>query len=257
MDDDVPPKRRAKADGAQARDPGPLTVWGLTHIEQILRTRPSALAELLIDEQGESKAAALVALARSNRISCRPARRQELLALGGPEARLAVARLKPFAYVDLADLAAAGTGRRFLVAVDCVTDPGNLGSIIRSAVFFGASGLILSERNCAGMTSAVVRRSAGAVFALEAARVTNLVRALDVLKKEGWWIYGSCPGKGTPLAEERFAEKSCLVLGSEDKGLRPLVQRQCDVLLSLSGDFESLNVANFASVMFYQWCRSR
>jgi 23S rRNA (guanosine2251-2'-O)-methyltransferase len=138
-----------------------------------------------------------------------------------------------------------------VLALDSVTDPGNLGAIVRSAVFFGAAGVVLSEHDCAAVNAAVVRRSAGAVFKCRVARVPNLSRALARMKEAGFWVYGTFPAEGRPLPEVRFEAKSVVVLGAEGKGVRPGVRKQCDFPITLAGGFESLNVAAFASVVLY------
>ncbi len=168
-----------------------------------------------------------------------------------------LAILDPYPYVGLDDLLESLPQEALVVALDEVTDPGNLGAIVRSAVFFGASALVLPERNCAGVSSTVVRRSAGAVMQLPVARVTNLVRSLRRLQDAGFWVYGTSPSGASDLAQEEFAPRSCLVLGSEGKGMRPLVSRSCDAQVGLKGQFESLNVASFAAILFYQWASKK
>jgi len=231
-----------------------LTTWGATHVLELVGTAPGMVRELVIDARWSGRQE-LVAAAEGAVVAWRLAARQELVNLGGPKARQVVALLRPYPYLDLEALLAGCGGPGFLVAVDSVTDPGNLGGIIRAALFFGAQGVIIPARNSVGITPAVVRRSAGAAMRTRVARVTNLARALRRVREAGFWTYGSVVGEGLALGREEFPDRACFVLGREDRGLRPLVARHCDVLVTLSGAFESLNVASFAAVLFYEWSR--
>lgn len=234
----------------------PLTVHGLSHVLDVCRRAPGWVAEVLVEgplagQEGDR----LTALLAEGAIPWRTAVREELVRVGGGQARLAVALLKPYPYLSLPDLLAAGTGRSLVLAVDSITDPGNLGAIIRSAVFFGALGIIITKDRCAEVSAAVVRRSAGAAAAVRIAQVTNLARALRELKGAGYWVYGTVPGEGMAPSGEQFPEHTCFVLGSEGRGLRPGVLKECDGHLSVAGAWESLNVASFASVLLYEWAR--
>lgn len=230
----------------------PLFAHGIAHVGDLIDCAPTLIREVLV-EGHDGRLGKLASAAAQAGITCRQAGRTELVRQGGREARAALAILEPYPYVELDDLLAGLPESALLVALDGVTDPGNLGAIARSAVFFGASGLILPERNSAPVSSTVVRRSAGAVMQLPVARVTNLVRSLRRLQEAGFWVYGTSPAGSSKLSEEVFAPRSCLVLGSEGSGMRPLVARSCDSQIGLTGRFESLNVAGFAAVLFYQW----
>jgi len=231
----------------------PLTAWGVVHVTDMLKCAPDMVREVLVEERTGRKQREFVKALEGSGVSWRFADREELVRRGGPDARSALATMKPFEYVALEQLVGRCPERCLLLAVDSVTDPGNFGAIVRSAVFFGAAGLVVPERNSVGVTPAVVRRSAGAVAHASIARVVNLARSLRSLKDAGFWIYGTMPGGGTPVWEEEFPERTCVVLGSEGKGIRPLVAKQCDAGLSLAGHYESLNVASFASVLLYEW----
>ncbi len=242
-----------------------LTIWGETHILEVARTAAGLVREVLVDGNSRRQGEFLEQLQRL-KIPLRAADRLDLQRMAGEEARFPLAILKPFPYVGLEELLRRTAippepptpnpqPRLFLVALDEVTDPGNLGAIIRTVRFFGGAGLLLPEHRSAMVTSAVLRRSAGAAFQLPIARVTNLTRALEQLKEQGFWIYGTGLGGKRTIWEEKFPEKSCFVLGSEGKGIRPTVANACDEVLSLPGHFESLNVAAFSSVLLYEWSR--
>ena len=166
-----------------------------------------------------------------------------------------VARVEPFRYADAYELAA---GEPLLVALDQVTDPRNLGAVIRSAEGAGATGVILPAHNSARVTPAVARSSAGAVEHLPVAVVPNLARYLNEVKGSRLWIYAADAG-GPPMADTDLSGGLSLVFGAEGKGIRPLVRRACDASVSipLSGQVESLNVSVAAAVLLYEARRQR
>jgi 23S rRNA (guanosine2251-2'-O)-methyltransferase len=166
-----------------------------------------------------------------------------------------VARVEPFRYADAYELAA---GEPLLVALDQVTDPRNLGAVIRSAEGAGATGVILPAHNSARVTPAVARSSAGAVEHLPVAVVPNLARYLNEVKGSRLWVYAADAG-GQPMADTDLSGGLSLVFGAEGKGIRPLVRRACDASVSipLSGRVESLNVSVAAAVLLYEAQRQR
>jgi len=166
-----------------------------------------------------------------------------------------VARVEPFRYADAYELAA---GEPLLVALDQVTDPRNLGAVIRSAEGAGATGVILPAHNSARVTPAVARSSAGAVEHLRVAVVPNLARYLNEVKGSRLWVYAADAG-GQPMADTDLSGGLFLVFGAEGKGIRPLVRRACDASVSipLSGRVESLNVSVAAAVLLYEAQRQR
>jgi 23S rRNA (guanosine2251-2'-O)-methyltransferase len=166
-----------------------------------------------------------------------------------------VARVEPFRYADAWELA---EGEPLLVALDQVTDPRNLGAVIRSADGAGASGVVLPAHNSARVTPAVARSSAGAVEHLPVAVVPNLSRYLKEIKGPRLWVWAADRG-GTPMGEADLAGGLALVFGAEGKGIRPLVRKMCDgaVSIPLAGQVESLNVSVAAAVLLYEARRQR
>jgi 23S rRNA (guanosine2251-2'-O)-methyltransferase len=166
-----------------------------------------------------------------------------------------VARVEPFRYADAYELAA---GEPLLVALDQVTDPRNLGAVIRSAEGAGATGVILPAHRSARVTPAVARSSAGAVEHLPVAVVPNLARYLNEVKGPSLWVYAA-DAAGMPMAEADLSGGLSLVFGAEGNGLRPLVRRACDATVSipLAGQVESLNVSVAAAVLLYEARRQR
>ncbi len=166
-----------------------------------------------------------------------------------------VARVEPFRYSDAYELAA---GEPLLVCLDQVTDPRNLGAVIRSAEGAGATAVVLPAHNSARVTPAVARSSAGAVEHLPVAVVPNLARYLNEVKGPRLWAWAADAG-GTPMGEADLAGGLALVFGAEGKGIRPLVRKACDgaVAIPLAGQVESLNVSVAAAVLLYEARRRR
>ena len=167
-----------------------------------------------------------------------------------------VARVEPFKYADAYELAA---GEPLIVALDQVTDPRNLGAVIRSAEGAGATGIVLPADNSARVTPAVARASAGAVEHLPVARVRNLADFLADAKAAGCWCYGAAAEGDTPYRAPDYRGGVVLVLGAEGRGLRPRVAGACDALVSvpLRGHIESLNVSATAAVLLYEILQQR
>lgn len=147
----------------------------------------------------------------------------------------------------------------FLVLLDGIEDPQNLGAIIRAAEGAGVDGIVLPERRAVGLTEAVSLVSAGAVEHVKIARVKNLARFMEDLKEQGVWLVGAEGGSKEYWYEFDYNLSLGLVLGSEGRGLRPLIRKRCDKILSipLLGRITSLNVASAASIFFYEVVRQR
>ncbi|HJW43510.1 MAG TPA: 23S rRNA (guanosine(2251)-2'-O)-methyltransferase RlmB [Geothrix sp.] len=164
----------------------------------------------------------------------------------------------PFAYAAFEDLAAAVTARgdaALVLALDGVTDPHNLGAILRSAAGAAVDGVILPERRSAAVNETVVRASAGTAGRVPVCRVVNLGRALDDLKAAGAWIYGLAAGEGSrDYLEEPFDRATVLVMGAEGEGLHLKIRERCDGLLHIPmpGGIESLNVSAAAAVTLFR-----
>jgi 23S rRNA (guanosine2251-2'-O)-methyltransferase len=172
------------------------------------------------------------------------------------------AQIAPYEYVELTELiqqAKAKSGQPVIVVADGITDPHNLGAIIRTAEAIGAQGLIIPQRRAAGITATVVKVAAGALATFPVARVVNLNRALEALKAEGFWLYGLAAEAGQSIQSVEFTGAIALVIGAEGEGLSLMVERTCDALVSihLAGRTPSLNASVAAGMALYEVYRQR
>ena len=164
--------------------------------------------------------------------------------------------------VSVADILAIAAERGeppFVIVCDEISDGHNLGAIIRSAECAGAHGVIIPKRRSAGLTAAVDKASAGAVEHMAVARVPNLPAALQELKKQGLWVYGTAADGASDLWHTDFSGAVALVIGSEGEGMGRLVRENCDVIVSLpmKGRLNSLNASVAAGIVMYEVMRQR
>lgn len=184
-----------------------------------------------------------------------PVRWEDRRALAG-ESVVAEAEAKPvFELDDL--LAQNSTG--FVLALDGIEDPQNLGAILRSACAAGVDGVILPSRRAAGLTTTVERVSAGALEHVRVARVVNFVRGLEMCRQAGLWRVGLDANGPLPIWNHDFRLPTVLVVGAEGKGLHELTRKRCDVLVSipLAPGVQSLNASAAASVALFEVVRQR
>jgi 23S rRNA (guanosine2251-2'-O)-methyltransferase len=164
----------------------------------------------------------------------------------------------PFVYAAFEDLAATVREKgdaALVLALDGITDPHNLGAILRSAAAAAVDGIVLPERRSAMVNETVIRASAGTAGRVPVCRVVNLGRALDDLKEAGAWIYGLAAGTGSrDYLEEAFDRGVVLVLGAEGEGLHQKIRERCDGLLHIPmpGGIDSLNVSAAAAVTLFR-----
>lgn len=147
----------------------------------------------------------------------------------------------------------------FVIVCDEISDPHNLGAIIRTAECVGAHGIIIPKRRSAGLTSIVGKTSAGAVEHMAVARVSNLTAAIKELKERGLWVYGTAADAPAGMWDTNLTGPVCIVIGSEGDGMGRLVTENCDVLVSIPmhGRVNSLNASAAASILMYEVLRQR
>jgi 23S rRNA (guanosine2251-2'-O)-methyltransferase len=167
----------------------------------------------------------------------------------------------PFDYITLEEaIALPRKGPALFVVLDHVTDPHNVGAIIRTTEAAGGTALVLPERRSAGVNATVRKAAAGATAHLPIARVSNISQAIRTLKKAGIWVAGAALGAETvPLGEADFARDLAIVIGAEGEGIAPLVSRECDyrVAIPMYGKTQSLNASVAAAILLYEAVRQR
>ena len=227
-------------------------VYGRNPVREALRG-PREVLEVWVTERA---AASLDWLAEGPRP--RVKRERELNeAAGSTDHQGVVAWCEPFGYADAWELAASP--EPLLCCLDQVTDPRNLGAVVRSAAGAGATGVVLPAHGAAVVTAAVCRSSAGAVERLPVAVVPNLARYLAEVKGDRLWAYAAAADGEAPLWSLDLTGGVALVFGAEGKGVRPLVRRTCDGTLAipLAGGVESLNVSVAAALALFEARRQR
>lgn len=160
---------------------------------------------------------------------------------------------------DILEEAAARNEAPLIVICDELSDPHNLGAILRSAECAGAHGVIIPKRRSVGLTATVAKASAGAVEYMKVARVTNISNAISELKEKGVWIYGTAAEGSIPMYQADLTGPAAIVIGNEGDGISPLVRKNCDVMVNIPmrGRISSLNASAAASILLYEAVRQR
>ncbi|HHX65827.1 MAG TPA: 23S rRNA (guanosine(2251)-2'-O)-methyltransferase RlmB [Chloroflexi bacterium] len=239
---------------------------GRNPVHEALRAGRRRIERVLLAEGVAEKGTVehIVALCRQRRVAIERVSKQEIDRLSGDVLHQGVAaHVSPYPYVEIDDILAPareGGEMPFVLALDSLQDPQNVGSLMRTAEAVGVHGVILPDRRAVGVTPAVSRASAGAVEHLQVAMVKNLVRTLDELKERGLWIAG---GEDHPEAVDYTGvdlnRPLALVLGSEGRGMRRLVAERCDFLLRIPmrGRVGSLNVSVAGGILLYRAWHAR
>ena len=160
---------------------------------------------------------------------------------------------------DILEEAAQRGENALIVICDELTDPHNLGAILRSAECAGAHGVIIPKRRSVGLTATVAKASAGAVEYMKVARVTNINNAIAQLKEQGVWVFGTAAEGSIPMYQADLTGPAAIVIGSEGDGMSPLVRKNCDVTvhIPMNGRISSLNASAAASILLYEAVRQR
>lgn len=237
-------------------------LYGLHPIEEALRANARRIDYVLLAREKSPRLDALAELCRASNVRTSQQTKDQLTKLAGTDAHQgAVAAVRERKLLTLEDFLAAPPrgSHKFLLALDGVEDPHNLGALLRSANGAGIDGVLLPERRTAPISAVVAKTSAGASEHVPLARVTNITRALEQMKKASIWVIG-LDERGTPdYTGFDFRQDCCLVLGAEGAGLHDLVKRTCDHLLRIPmlGSVSSLNVSVAGAVVMYEALRQR
>jgi 23S rRNA (guanosine2251-2'-O)-methyltransferase len=239
-------------------------LYGVHAVQEALRAGRRRFDHVLVArERHDDRLERLVAECRQAGVRVRPEPREQLTHVAGTAAHqgvVAMVRPQDFLTIeDLFDPPQSTPGGRLLLALDGIEDPQNLGALLRVADGAGVDGVVLTERRSAPLSPAAVKASAGATEHLRIARVVNLVRALEDLKRQNLWIIG-LDERGTSDYDQFDLTGNCvLVLGREGAGLHDVVRRTCDHLLRIpmAGGVSSLNVSAAGAVVLYEAFRQR
>lgn len=237
------------------------TIEGRHAVAEALRAGMPLGRVLVAEGVGADAALEAILEAAADRgvtVERRPRRELDALSVRGAHQGV-VAEAEDFAHAALSDVLAGveDAERCLIIALDHVTDPGNLGAVARSAEVAGAAAVIVETRRSAAIGPAAYKASAGAIAHVPVVAVTNLARTLATLKAAGFWVAGASEKADTIAWDAPLDGRLVLVLGAEDKGLSRLVRETCDFLVALpvAGGVGSLNVAQAATVLAFEWVR--
>ncbi|MCY3714449.1 MAG: 23S rRNA (guanosine(2251)-2'-O)-methyltransferase RlmB [Gemmatimonadetes bacterium] len=237
-------------------------IYGRNPVRAALQAGRSLNRIYIADGVARQDVADILDLARKRGVVFQFTERRRLDRLTDGRHQGVVATVAGHQYAEMADiLASAGRSESppFLVLLDGIQDPHNLGAIIRTADAVRADGVVIPRRNAAGLTAAAVKASAGASVHVPVARVANMNHAMQALREAGVWLVGLAADGPSLFSKMDYTVPVALVIGGEGKGLRPLVRRNCDevVRLPVAGHVDSLNASVAAALVLYEVFRQR
>jgi 23S rRNA (guanosine2251-2'-O)-methyltransferase len=239
-------------------------LFGIHPVLEKLKASPREIEEILIAKGHQRPALRSIdAEARNSGLPIRYLDSGLLDRLvGGGRHQGIVAKVASYSYALFADLLedlSSSPGHDWILVLDGVTDPRNFGALLRTAEGVGVRDVVIPRDRSVGVTPVVAKASAGAVHHLKICRVTNLRQAIAALKKKGYWVLALDPRAEETVYGRGYPEKLVVILGSEGTGIRPLIQRECDFLVSipLRGSIGSLNVSVAGGIFLYELLRQR
>lgn len=237
-------------------------LFGVNPVREALRGTRSAFELYVQSTASDHRMEKIVALAKERGVRVIRREKDDLTRMCGSSHHQGMAlKVAPFAYADLDNLLAVignETKAGFLLILDGILDPSNLGALIRSAACAGANGVIIPKDRACGITSVAEKASAGAIETIPVVQVTNIAQTIDSLKQSGYWTYGLSGDSGQSIYTVKFSGNVAVVIGSEGEGIRPLVRKQCDVLLSIPhyGGVASLNASVAGGIAMFEIARA-
>ena len=253
---DRPEKRFDRRQSAQD------AVAGKNSVVEALRAKvPAKELVVAIKVEIDEKISEAIRLAKNADLPIKELPRRALDDLTGSSNHQGVALvIKPFNYTEFEKLITNAKKPMMLIGLDGITDPHNLGAVVRSAAAFGADGVVIPERRNAAMTGSAWKASAGAAARMPISQVTNLVRSIEDAKKAGCFVVGLDAQGDATLAKMNLATESIfIIVGSEGKGLSRLVREKCDLVVSIpmQSSVESLNASVATAIVMYQVAAER
>lgn len=238
-----------------------LWIYGINPVAEALRSDRCHMKEIWVAEgRGLKGLEGITRMAESKGVSIRKVGRSQLdsLTRNAPHQGV-VGFLDQFPYADLDEVLQGGAAEPLLLVLDGIEDPRNLGALIRTADACGVWGVVIPKDRAAGITSAVAKASAGAVFHMPVVRVTNIAVTLRQIKERGMWVLGAAVEAHTEFYAHDLAVPLAVVIGGEGRGMRSLVKKECDLLASIpmKGKVNSLNASVAGSIILYEVIRQR
>lgn len=237
-------------------------IYGVNPLLEALKSDAGEIRSLMVARGREGEGIRkILALAEKRHIPVVYRMRDELDRLAGNAVHQGILGIRrEFRYATVEEIIAhrpEGTRGDLIVLLDGITDPQNLGALVRTGHCFGVNGFVIPGNRSASLTAAVMKASAGALQYTPVAMVVNLARTIDFLKEQGFWIYGADAGGDSNPRVFDGVDRLALVMGSEGKGIRPLVRKKCDFLVSIpmKGKIDSLNVSVAAGIIVHQIVR--
>ncbi len=236
-------------------------IYGINPLSEALKSSRCQITEVWVAKGRElTRLQEIIAAAESRTIPIRQVERSKLdsLTANAPHQGV-VGFIDQFNYADLDGVLQRGEGAPLFLVLEGIEDPRNLGALIRTANACGVWGVIIPKDRSAGITPVVAKSSAGAIFHIPLVRVANIPTTLRKIKERGIWVLGAAAEAHTDLYDQDLAIPVAVVIGGEDKGLRPLIKRECDLLVSIpmKSKVNSLNASVAGSIILYEVIRQR
>lgn len=239
-------------------------IYGIHPVLEALKSNKRNISKIILayEKKGlDIEKVKTLAKKRHIKVSQRDKKRiDELAGTSKHQGVVAVVTGKSFEELeDLVSISLEKSSEPLLLILDGITDPHNLGAVLRSAEALGVEGVILPKDRAAGITPAVAKTSAGALEHIRIARVTNLARTLEYLKDKGFWIVGADEKAHKPLYEKSLSGPLGIIMGSEEEGIRRLIRKKCDFFISIpmKGEINSLNVSTASAIIIYEILRQK
>jgi len=249
------------SDNIEAKKPASDKIEGRNPVLEAIKAGREI--DKILVAKGEGSITKIVAMAIANGIVVQEVERAKLNEISETHAHqgvIAMAAMHDYATVeDILRRAKERGEAPFIIILDEITDPHNLGSILRTANAAGAHGIIIPKRRSVGLNSTVAKTSAGAIEYTHVAKVSNIAQTMESLKEQGIWFYGTHQSAKTSYTQTDFKGGIGLVIGSEGEGIGRLITEKCDFLLSIPmhGEINSLNASVAAGVLMYEVVRQR
>ena len=235
-----------------------MIIYGLNPVIEAIRSNPDRVNYIGVARDHGNKLQRAIQEAKRVKVQIRQMSADQISRLAGDVVHNGIiADVAAAGYADF-DEVLARESTDFVLILDSITDPQNLGAILRVADGFGVHLVVLPEHESVGLTPAAVKASAGASQWVPVAQVTNLARAIEALQKAGYWVYGAAANGDAPASID-FSGKVAIVMGNEGKGIRRNVLEHCDrvVTIPMQGHVDSFNVATAAAILCYEVRRAR